>query len=134
MVHEEIDEKVEAQKKKDIIEYRNKKRTSRIFLFAVTIFEIVETILVVFLLFLVSTFVIGKLFGNNQELATTAFQYAFVVVFIGGLVLGFIIFKKTVQWYIEKFNLEDKLTDEVLYHYKKQTKDDKEEAVEKWKR
>ena len=31
MVHEEIDEKVEAQKKKDIIEFRNKKRTSRIF-------------------------------------------------------------------------------------------------------
>ena len=63
MVHEEIDEKVEAQKKKDIIEFRNKKRTSRIFLFAVTIYEIVETILVVFLLFLLSTFIISKLFS-----------------------------------------------------------------------
>ena len=29
MVHEEIDEKVEAQKKKDIIEFRNKKRTPK---------------------------------------------------------------------------------------------------------
>lgn len=134
MVHEEIDEKVEAQKKKDIIEFRNKKRTSRIFLFAVTIYEIVETILVVFLLFLLSTFIISKLFGNNPELAQNAFSVAFVVVFIGGLVLGFIIFKKTVQWFIEKYKLEDKLTDEVLYHYKKQTKDDKKEAVEKWKR
>ena len=131
---EEIDEKVEAQKKKDIIEFRNKKRTSRIFLFAVTIYEIVETILVVFLLFLLSTFIISKLFGNNPELAQNAFSVAFVVVFIGGLVLGFIIFKKTVQWFIEKYKLEDKLTDEVLYHYKKQTKDDKEEAVKRWKR
>ena len=82
MVHEEIDEKVEAQKKKDIIEFRNKKRTSRIFLFAVTIYEIVETILVVFLLFLLSTFIISKLFGNNPELAQNAFSVAFVVVFI----------------------------------------------------
>ena len=74
MVHEEIDEKVEAQKKKDIIEFRNKKRTSRIFLFAVTIYEIVETILVVLLLFLFQHLLFLNFLEIIQNLLKMPFQ------------------------------------------------------------
>ena len=51
-----------------------------------------------------------------------------IIVFsLGGLVIGFIIYKKAMGWAINKFNLKDKLLDDVTSHYIK--KDENEEKL-----
>ena len=45
--------------------------------------------------------------------------------------MGFFVYKRTLGWVIEKFKLEDKLNKEILDHYKKKTKEEKEEEMKK---
>ena len=54
-----------------------------------------------------------------------------IAIFFGGLVLGFLIYRRLMQFVIEKFNLRDKLTDEVLKHYDKQTREQMEEEMKR---
>jgi len=42
---EDLDEEAKARRKKEQVEYRNKKRTSNIFMLAATAFEILETLI-----------------------------------------------------------------------------------------
>jgi hypothetical protein len=53
------------------------------------------------------------------------------VSFIGGLVLGFMIYKTCANFVIEKFNLSEKLSNEVLSHYSKRYRDAEKEALKK---
>ncbi|NLC92436.1 MAG: hypothetical protein GX677_03075 [Treponema sp.] len=131
MIDEEIDEKVREQRKKDAIEYQNKKRNSYIFMLCASLFEIVETVLLIVVLFVVFMFFMIKVFHIQGDAATILFQVMTVVIFIGGMILGFIIYRKVVQWAIEKFNIAEKINDNVLVHYKKQPKEDKEAKLRK---
>ena len=56
MSFEELDEKVKEQRKKDAVEYRNKKRFSNLFLFFGSLFEIVETLFIIIFLFITVSF------------------------------------------------------------------------------
>src|SRR5574344_37806 len=128
MIDEEIDEKVREQRKKDAIEYQNKKRNSYIFMLCASLFDIVETVLLIVVVFM---FFMIKVFHIQGDAATILFQVMTVVIFIGGMILGFIIYRKVVQWAIEKFNIAEKINDNVLVHYKKQPKEDKEAKLRK---
>ncbi len=129
MTEEEKQERLERQRKE--LELRAKKRNSRIFLLLGSIFEIVETLAVILLLFVFFSFLILRVFQLPEATARTIFQFSTIVSFIGGLFLGFMIYKTCANFVIEKFNLSDKLTNEVLGHYSKRFKKAEEEALRK---
>ena len=129
MTDEEKAERLERQKKE--LELRAKKRNSRLFLFLGSIFEIIETLAVILLLFVFFSFLILRVFQLPEATARTIFQFSTIVSFIGGLFLGFMIYKTCANFVIEKFNLSDKLTNEVLGHYSKRFKKAEEEVLKR---
>ena len=129
MTDEEKAERLERQKKE--LELRAKKRNSRLFLFLGSIFEIVETLAVILLLFVFFSFLILRVFQLPEATARTIFQFSTIVSFFGGLFLGFVIYKSCANLVIEKFKLEDKLSNEVLGHYSKRYRKAQEEALKK---
>lgn len=129
MTDEEKAERLERQKKE--LELRAKKRNSRLFLFCGSIFEIIETLAVIVLLFLFFSFLIFRVFQLPEATARTIFQFSTIVSFIGGLFLGFMIYKSCANFVIEKFNLTDKLSNEILGHYSKRYRKAQEEVLKK---
>jgi len=129
MSEAEKEERFERQKKE--LELKTKKRNSRLFLFFGSIFEIAETLAVIFLLFVFFSLMIFRVFQIQEEAARTIFQFCTIVSFLGGLFLGFIIYKTVANFVIEKFNLSDKLTNEILGHYSKRYRKAEEEARKK---
>lgn len=129
MKFEEVDEAEVARKKKESIAWRNKKRTTSLFTFAMSIVEIIVTLLVILGLFLLSAKIIFS-FGQDQ-LQQKIFFATCVVVFFGGMFIGFVLYKIIARASIKWFKLEDKLTDEALSHFKKQTKEEKEASLRK---
>lgn len=129
MTEEEKAERLERQKQE--LERRAKTRNSRLFLFFGSIFEILETLAVILVLFLFFSVLIFKVFNLPEGIARTVFQFSTIVSFIGGLFLGFIIYKNCARLVIEKFNLTDKLSKEVLFHYSKRDKKAEEEVLKK---
>ena len=96
-----------------------------------TVFEILETFLVIVLLIVFFSFLIVKVFKLPEEAANTIGTFSLIVSFFGGLFLGFIIYKTCANFVIEKFNLHDKLTDEVLSHYSKRLRKAQKEALKR---
>lgn len=129
MTEEEKEER-ELRMKKEL-EMRAKRRNSRIFLFFGTVFEIAETIAVILLLFIFFSFLIFRVFKLEENAARTIYQFSTIVSFLGGLFGGFMIYKTCANFIIEKFNMYDKLTNEVLGHYSKRYRKAEEEARKK---
>ena len=129
MTEEEKAERELRQKKE--LERRAKTRNSRLFLFFGSIFEIIETIAVILLLWVFFSFLIFRVFKLPEEAAKTIFQFSTIVSFIGGLFRGFVIYKNCANFVIEKFNLIDKLSNEVLGHYSKSYRKAEKEAMKK---
>ena len=129
MTDEEKAERLERQKKE--LELRAKKRNSRLFVFFGSIFEIVETLGVIVLLWIFFSFLIFRAFNLPETIAPTVFQFSTIVSFIGGLFLGFMIYKACANFVIEKFKLTDKLSNEVLGHYSKRYRNAQKEAMKK---
>ncbi|SFI44932.1 hypothetical protein SAMN04487775_101448 [Treponema bryantii] len=129
MTEEEKAERLERQKKE--LEQRTKQRNSRLFLLFGSIFEIVETLGVILLLFVLFSFLIFRVFKLPEATATTVFQFSTIVSFFGGLVVGFMIYKAVANFVIEKFNMFDKLSNEVLGHYSKRIRAEQKEALKK---
>ena len=127
----ESDNSEREELKKLEIERRNKSRNSRWFLLLGSLFEIVETLLVILGLFILFSFLIFKVFNLPEEAAKTIYQYSTIVSFLGGLFLGFVIYKRCARFVIETFHLEDKLSNEVLGHYVKRDKAAEKEALKK---
>ena len=129
MTEEEKAERLERQKKE--LELRNKKRNSGLFLFFGSIFEIIESLAVIMLLFVVFSLLIFKVFSLPEAVARTLFQISTIVSFFGGIVLGFIIYKAVANFVIEKFNLTEKLSKEVLGHYSKRYREAQKEEMKR---
>ncbi len=129
LTDEEKAERYERQKQE--LERRAKTRNSRLFLFFGSVFEIIETLAVILLLFIFFSLLIFKVFHLPESVARTVFQFSTIVSFIGGLFLGFMIYKTCARLVIEKFNLTDKLSNEVLGHYAKRDKKAEEEVLKK---
>lgn len=127
----DYDEESKAKRKKEQVEFRNKKRTSNLFMFFATIFEIVETLLLILLLYIGLVLIISKLFAPDSQVAGTIFQIGTIVIFFGGMVLGFIIYKKAVVFAIKKMKLEDKLSEEVLSHYIKKSEEELKQELKR---
>ncbi len=122
-----LNEEEKARHKQQQVEYRNKKRFSSIFLFIATIFEIIETFIIILLLIIGSIAITTRFVDVNSALFSNILGIIIIVFSLGGLVIGFIIYKKAMGWVINKFNLKDKLLDDVTSHYIK--KDENEEKL-----
>lgn len=129
---EDLDEESRAKRKKEQVEFRTKKRTSNTFMFFATIFEIIETLILMIVLFISFAFIIFRVLKlGDSQIGVTIFEVGSLIIFIGGMILGFLIYKKVVRIAIKKMHLEDKLSDEVLNHYIKNTKEEMEEELKK---
>lgn len=122
-----LNEEEKARHKQQQVEYRNKKRFSSFFLFIATIFEIIETFIIILLLIIGSIAITTRFVDVNSALFSNILGIIIIVFSLGGLVIGFIIYKKAMGWAINKFNLKDKLLDDVTSHYIK--KDENEEKL-----
>ena len=122
-----LNDEEKARHKQQQVEYRNKKRFSSIFLFIATIFEIIETFSIILLLIIGSIAITTRFVDVNSALFSNILGIIIIVFSLGGLVIGFIIYKKAMGWAINKFNLKDKLLDDVTSHYIK--KDENEEKL-----
>lgn len=120
MNREDMDEFAYEKRKKDVVEYRVKKRNSTIFMCFASLFEVVETLIIIMLLFTFVFFLLFKVFNiqQNPQLQQMLLPALLFLIFVGGMILGFIIYKKVIRWVIKKFNMEDKLSEDVLYHYR----------------
>ena len=127
----QLDQEEKENRFKAELALREKKRNSRLFIFFGSIFEIAETLLVIIGLFLFFSFLIFRVFNLPEEAARTIFQASTIISFVGGLFFGFVIYKTCANFVIEKFNLEDKLTGEVLSHYSKKVRAAEKEALKK---
>lgn len=122
-----LNDEEKARHKQQQVEYRNKKRFSSIFLFIATIFEIIETFIIILLLIIGSIAITTRFVDVNSTLFSNILGIIIIVFSLGGLVIGFIIYKKAMGWAINKFNLKNKLLDDVTSHYIK--KDENEEKL-----
>ena len=127
----QLDQEEKENRFKAELALREKKRNSRLFIFIGSIFEIVETLLVIVGLFVFFSFLIFKVFKLPEEAARMIFQVSTIISFVGGLFLGFVIYRTCANFVIEKFNLSDKLTGEVLSHYSKKVRMAEKEALKK---
>ncbi len=119
-----LDEEEKARHKQEKIEYRNKKRFSSIFLFIATVFEIIETFLIILLLIIGSVAITTRFVDVNSALFSNILGIIIIVFSLGGLIIGFIIYKKAMGWAINKFNLQDKLLEDVTSHYIKKNEEE----------
>lgn len=131
MDYQEIDEAELEKQKKAKIEYRTKKNRSTIFMILASLFEIVETLLLMLGLFLLMSLILFKSFDPQSATVRVLFEVFSVLIFIGSMVGGFLIYKAVVSLVIRKFNLQDKLLDDVLQHYVKQSKEDEEKKLKR---
>ncbi len=126
---DELDEEEKLRRKNEEIAYRNKKRNSNVLLFFGTIFEIIETLIIVIALFLLSAAIFSRVLSG--EIFGRVYNYVSLAAFIGGILIGFKIYKTLMQFIINKYNLREKLTEEVLRHYDKETQEKYEEKMKK---
>lgn len=129
MTEADKEERLERQKKE--LKLKAKKRNSRLFLFFGSVFEIAETFAVIVLLWLFFAILIFKVFNLPEAAAGNIFTFCTIISFIGGLFLGFMIYKTVANFVIEKFNLTDKLSNEILGHYSKRYREAEKEAKKK---
>ncbi len=115
---EEFDAQEQERRKRDQIEFRKKKNTSNIFLFFGTIFEILITLVIVLGLVLLEAVIILKWMNLPDTVKGNVFQFVSVAALIGGIVLGFMVYKALGRLVIKKFHLEDKLREDVLNQFK----------------
>ena len=99
MSFEDLDEKVKQQRKKDAVEYRNKKKYSSMFMFFASVFEIIETLIVMIVLFVLVAFLMFRVFGATGDVGQTVFSimtiadcsdYARLMLLIMGFASSFI--------------------------------------------
>lgn len=126
---QDLDEESREIRKKQQIEYRNRRKVSTIFMLVATVFEILETLLLMLALFALDALIMLRLFNPENQSVQIAFQVSIVVIFIGGLVGGFLIYKNIVRWVIKKFSLEKVLLDDVVRHYIKPSQDEMEQQL-----
>lgn len=112
---DELDEKEREKRKNDQIEYRNRQKTSNLFLFLGTVFEIVISMAFVLLYFIIAVVITSKFPESAQQIT---YNILMILAFLGGLVSGFFVYRFLGRLVIKKLKLEDKLREDVLNQFK----------------
>lgn len=114
---DEFDEKEKERRKQEQIAYRNRKNTTNLFLIVGTIAEVIITFTIVMALVLLTVLIIQKI-NLDDTVKANIFQFAAIADLIGGIILGLNIYKALGRWVIKKWNLQDKLREDTLIHFK----------------
>lgn len=112
---DELDEKEREKRKNDQIEYRNKQKASNLFLLLGTICEVILCFGFVLLFFIISVIITSRVPENAQQIV---YNILMILSFLGGLVLGFFIYRRLGRFVIKKMKLEEKLREDVLNQFK----------------
>ena len=110
---DELDEQEKERRKNDQIEYRNKQKTSNVFLFFGTLFEIAISFIFVFAIIILAVLICARVLNLSDSVMSVVYQIILILGFLGGLVLGFFVYRKLGRWVIRKWKLEDKLREDV---------------------
>jgi len=125
MDYSELDKEDQKRKKAQQIEWRTRKKNSSLFMFISSIFEIIVSLIVIVALFCISALIVFRVFNATGKVGQIVFEILTIASFIGGMIVGFVFYKIGARWAIKKFNLEDKMLEEVTVHYRKVTKEEK---------
>lgn len=115
---DEFDEKEKERRKNDQLAYRKIQKNSNMFLFFGTLFEIALSFLLVLAIIIIAVTLCIKVFKFSDDTMSVVYQIIIIAGFIGGLALGFFLYKKIGRWVINKWNLKDKLREDVLMQFK----------------
>lgn len=131
MEMQDLDDKEKARRKKEQVEWRTKKNTSNTFMFLTTLVNIAISIILMVVLTLFASFILFRVFDAESSAIQVAFPIVMIAIFVGSMIIGFILYKQVARFFIKKFKLGDKLLDEVLNHYKskKQTLEEYREEL-----
>lgn len=114
---DEFDEKEKERRKQEQIAYRTRKNTTNLFLIVGTIVEVIITFTIVMALVLLTVLIIQKI-NLDDTVKANIFQFAAIADLIVGIILGLNIYKALGRWVIKKWNLQDKLREDTLIHFK----------------
>jgi len=131
---EDLDEEARNKRKAEQIAFRNKKNFSTMFMVIATLVEIIITFLLVIGLLILGIFILSRVCNVESEAFSNILGVMVIIISLAGLVLGFIIYKLLMRFIIKKFKLEEKLNDEILFHYVKNYKEQKAEREKELKR
>ena len=112
---EEFDEKERERRKNDQIDYRNKQKISNLFLFIGTVCEIIISFLFVIIFFILSVLITTIIPESAQSIV---YNILLILSFVGGIALGFFVYRALGRLIIEKSNLKHKLREDVLNQFK----------------
>jgi len=99
------------------IKSRTEKKASNAFLAFACLLQIVITILVIIALILLVAVVAFKIMGLTSENVGSFFTVFMVIVMGGGLVLGFMLYKRLIRLIVAKTGWYKKLSYDVMIHY-----------------
>ena len=127
MEKEDLSEEEYKARKEAVIAAQKKRNFSNIFVLCASIFLILETMIILGILMIPLFAIFSHLIPrfNNSTAIGMAFAVSQMVFFVGGLILGFMVFRKVVNYIIRHYKLQDRLTENVLSHYLKKTKEEK---------
>lgn len=104
----------EKAKRAAFIKKTELKHRSTIFMIVASVVEIIVTLVIMVGLYILAAWLIYKVFKSASPLP---FQIAYPLIFILGMILGFIVYKRIMRFGIDKFNLRDKLQPDIVDHY-----------------
>ncbi len=112
---DEFDEKERERRKNDQISYRNQQKTSNLFLFIGTVCEIIISFLFVIIFFILSVLITTIIPESAQSIV---YNILLILSFVGGIALGFFVYRALGRLIIEKGNLKPKLREDILNQFK----------------
>ena len=112
---DEFDEKERERRKNDEIDYRNKQKISNLFLFIGTVCEIIISFLFVIIFFILSVLITTIIPESAQSIV---YNILLILSFVGGIALGFFVYRALGRLIIEKSNLKTKLREDILNQFK----------------
>ena len=107
----------EAEIREAKIKARIVKKSSNTFLAFACLLQIAVTVLVILALIILVAVFAFKVMGLTSETVGSFFTVFMVIVMGGGLVLGFMIYKRLIRLIVAKTGWYKKLSDDVMTHY-----------------
>ncbi|MCK9169671.1 MAG: hypothetical protein M0P01_04590 [Treponema sp.] len=104
----------EKSKRAAFVKRSEQKRRSTIFMIVASVIEIAVTLIIMVGLYIFAAWLIYKVLKSTSPVP---FQIAYPLIFILGMVLGFIVYKRIMRFGIDKFNLKDTLQPDIIDHY-----------------
>jgi uncharacterized membrane protein len=109
-----VENSAEKAKRAALVRQSEMKHNSVLFMITASVVEIIVTLAIMVVLYILAAWLIYKVFKSSSPLP---FQIVYPLIFIAGMILGFIVYKKIMRFGIDKFKLNDKIRSDIIDHY-----------------